>query len=125
MKEDGVTAKIGGAKAFDFGSVSETFGRVPMGVKFSGGSERFAGYADISVIPQFGNRDAKQSVSGLNTKATDVAKFDYADSVLGRVKMGAAYQVTPSTTLGVSYGASMGDVRDLSHEFSLNAKYRF
>ena len=125
VKEDGFTATIGGAEAFDFGSVSETFARVPMGVKFSGGNDRFAGFADISVIPQFGNRDAKQSVSGINTKATDAAKFDYADSVLGRVKMGAAYQVTPSTTLSVSYGASMGDVRDLSHEFSLNAKYRF
>ena len=125
VKEDGFKATIGGAHAFDFGSVSETFGRVPMGVKLSGGNARFAGYADISVIPQFGNRDAKQSVSGVNTKATDVAKFDYADSVLGRVKMGAAYQVNKSTTLGVSYGASMGDVRDLSHEFSLNAKYRF
>ena len=125
VKEDGFKATIGGAHAFDFGSVSETFGRVPMGVKLSGGNAKFAGYADISVIPQFGNRDAKQSVSGVNTKATDVAKFDYADSVLGRVKMGAAYQVNKSTTLGVSYGASMGDVRDLSHEFSLNAKYRF
>ena len=125
VKEDGFTATIGGAEAFDFGSVSETFARVPMGVKFSGGNERFAGYADIAVIPQFGNRDAKQSVSGINTHAKDIAKFDYADSVLGRVKMGAAYQVTPSTTLGVSYGASLGDVRDLSHEFSLNAKYRF
>ena len=125
VKEDGFKATIGGAQAFDFGSVSETFGRVPMGVKLSGGNAKFAGYADISVIPQFGNRDAKQSVSGVNTKATDVAKFDYADSVLGRVKMGAAYQVNKSTTLGVSYGASMGDVRDLSHEFSLNAKYRF
>ena len=125
VKEDGFKATIGGAQAFDFGSVSETFGRVPMGVKLSGGNAKFAGYADISVIPQFGNRDAKQSVSGVNTKATDVAKFDYADSVLGRVKMGAAYQVNKSTTLSVSYGASMGDVRDLSHEFSLNAKYRF
>ena len=125
VKEDGFKATIGGAEAFDFGSVSETFGRVPMGVKLSGSNLKFAGYADISVIPQFGNRDAKQSVSGVNTKATDVAKFDYADSVLGRVKMGAAYQVNKSTTLGVSYGASMGDVRDLSHEFSLNAKYRF
>ena len=125
VKEDGFKATIGGAQAFDFGSISETFGRVPMGVKLSGGNAKFAGYADISVIPQFGNRDAKQSVSGVNTKATDVAKFDYADSVLGRVKMGAAYQVNKSTTLGVSYGASMGDVRDLSHEFSLNAKYRF
>ena len=125
VKEDGFKATIGGAEAFDFGSVSETFGRVPMGVKLSGGNARFAGYADISVIPQFGNRDAKQSVSGVNTKATDVAKFDYTDSVLGRVKMGAAYQVNKSTTLGVSYGASMGDVRDLSHEFSFYAKYRF
>ena len=125
VKEDGFKATIGGAQAFDFGSISETFGRVPMGVKLSGGNAKFAGYADISVIPQFGNRDAKQSVSGVNTKATDVAKFDYADSVLGRVKMGAAYQVNKSTTLSVSYGASMGDVRDLSHEFSLNAKYRF
>ena len=125
VKEDGFKATIGGAHAFDFGSVSETFGRVPMGVKLSGGNAKFAGYADISVVPQFGNRDAKQSVSGVNTKATDVAKFDYADSVLGRVKMGAAYQVNKSTTLSVSYGASMGDVRDLSHEFSLNAKYRF
>ena len=125
VKEDGFNAKIGGSNAFDFGSVSETFGRVPMGVKLSGGNAKFAGYADISVIPQFGNRDAKQTVSGVTTKAADVAKFDYADSVLGRVKMGAAYQVTPSTTLGISYGASMGDMRDLSHEFSLNAKYRF
>ena len=86
VKEDGFKATIGGAQAFDFGSVSETFGRVPMGVKLSGGNAKFAGYADISVIPQLGNRDAKQSVSGVNTKATDVAKFDYADSVLGLVK---------------------------------------
>ena len=125
VKEDGFSASIGGERAFEFGSVSETFGRVPIGVKISAANRYVAGYADLSVVSQFGNQDTKQTVTGVNTQASDLANFDFADSVLGRVKMGAAYQMTPSTTLGVSYGASMGDVRDLSHEFMIDARWRF
>ena len=125
VKEDSFNTSIGGESAFEFGSVSETFGRVPVGVKISAANRYVAGYADLSVVGQFGNRDAEQTVTGVNTRASDSASFDFADSVLGRVKIGAAYQMTPSTTLGVSYGASMGDVRDLSHEFMIDARWRF
>lgn len=84
----------------------------------------FAGFADLSVTPQFGNIDTREAVQGVNVKARDYAAYDYADELLSELKLGAAYSFG-RTSVGLSYGASLGDVRDLSHEFSLNARISF
>ena len=124
VKSDGYTAKANGVDAFKYSGFDETFGRVPVGVKAQLGHGSFSGFVDASVTPQFGNTDAQETVKGVNLNATDTTAFDYADSVIGTVKFGGSW-VKERMSFGLTYGASLGDVRDLSHEFRLNALFMF
>lgn len=123
-KAESYTAQVGGQEAFHFGSASETFWRVPVGVRATYAGDAFEGFADVSVTPQFGNKDTEQSVSGLSVKGRDNAAFTFADDYVGKVRVGAAYRMG-STVFSAGYGATVGSDRGLTHDLSVRATFVF
>lgn len=123
-KAESYTAQVAGQEAFHFGSASETFWRVPVGVRATYAGDAFEGFADVSVTPQFGNKDTEQSVSGLSVKGRDNAAFTFADDYVGKVRVGAAYRMG-STVFSAGYGATVGSDRGLTHDLSVRATFVF
>ena len=63
-------------------------------------------------------------MTGVHTHATDSSSFTYADDYVASLKLGGSVRMN-RVNLELDYGASMGDVREISHEFSAKAKFVF
>ena len=129
LKQDAFTAKLNGADAFDYASADETFVRLPVGVRADWAARTnettaWSAFADLSVAPQFGGTEADAEVTGVHTHATDSSSFTYADDYVASLKLGGSVRMN-RVNLELDYGASMGDVREISHEFSAKAKFVF
>ena len=129
IEQDAFTAKLAGANAFEFESVDGTYYRLPIGVRLDYAKEisakrTLAAFADLSVVPQFGDTEAEQTVRGVNTHVADTTRLSYADELVSELRLGGSMRFG-AMAFDLTYGASLGDVRDLSHEFNLNAKILF
>lgn len=61
---------------------------------------------------------------GVNTHVADTTRVSYADELVSELRLGGSVRFG-AMAFDLTYGASLGDVRDLSHGFNLNAKILF
>lgn len=129
MKAKGFEGFINRQKAFSWQDADAVLLAVPVGVRLDGKlgavhQGALQGTLDLSVVPQFGDRRIEQSVRAVNLGTTDRYSVDAADKLLGNLKAGLSWEGA-SSSFELSYGASVGTVRDLSHSFSAEATFRF
>ena len=124
---DGFTSTWSGKAAFDYGKVTGTLWRVPVGVRAEGfvpvpslgENSKLKFTADASVTPQMGDRGRDYAVRAVSLGTTDRFSADSADKVLGELKLGLGC-ASEKGAFSVNYAVQKGDVRDWSH--SINAK---
>lgn len=118
---------INGKKAFRTKGSSTTTVQAPIGVAIKGQIQTEKGwivkpYADLSVIPQFGDKKAKASVSAVNYAGTGEYKYDVSGSFVGNLDLGIE-ATNGAHSLGVVYSGAKGNSGKQSH--GLTAKYKF
>lgn len=127
-KSDAYTVTASGQDAFRFGKTNEVLGRIPLGMSASAFTPMLNGTlnvtADLSVAPQFGGKDYKQSVVGVTTGARDVTAADYADDWIGKLKLGLSYQGRQGS-FDLFYEAARSDTLDAGHSFNAKAALYF
>ena len=127
VKQDAFTSSWSGMAAFQHGDVDATILRTPVGVKAGtfmplelfGRSGTLNWDADISFIPQFGDKDADFKVSGISNGHSDGMSTEFVNDWLSQAKFGMSYQGAAGA-FGLYYAVEKGDVRDWSS--SVNAK---
>lgn len=72
------------------------------------------GHRRGALVPQFGDKEAENRVSGVTNGYSDGVKSGFVDDWLTTAKLGMSWQGA-SGAFGIYYGAEMGDVRELSH----------
>lgn len=126
---DDYTTKIDGADAFRNEAENTFTAQLPIGVAvekaFDAGSGwKVAPYADVTLIPQFGDTDSTTRVTGVGTGVSNEVKADFAGSFAGQVSLGVTAG-KDAFSFGASYGLMAGNAGRQDHVFSLNAKYAF
>ena len=127
LTQDGFTSSWSGMEAFRYSDVDATIVRTPVGVKAGtfmplelfGRSGTLNWDADISFIPQFGDKDADFKVSGISNGHSDGMSAEFVNDWLSQAKFGMSYQGAAGA-FGLYYAVEKGDVRDWSS--SVNAK---
>ena len=127
LTQDGFTSSWSGMEAFRYSDVDATIVRTPVGVKAGtfmplelfGRSGTLNWDADISFIPQFGDKDADFKVSGISNGHSDGMSAEFVNDWLSQAKFGMSYQGAAGS-FGLYYAVEKGDVRDWSS--SVNAK---
>ena len=127
LTQDGFTSSWSGMEAFRYSDVDATIVRTPVGVRAGtfmplelfGRSGTVNWDADISVIPQFGDKDADFKVSGISNGHSDGMSAEFVNDWLSQAKFGMSYQGAAGA-FGLYYAVEKGDVRDWSS--SVNAK---
>ncbi len=127
LTQDGFTSSWFGMEAFRYSDVDATIVRTPVGVKAGtfmplelfGRSGTLNWDADISFIPQFGDKDADFKVSGISNGHSDGMSTEFVNDWLSQAKFGMSYQGAAGA-FGLYYAVEKGDVRDWSS--SVNAK---
>ena len=122
MKAKALKLSFAGADAFTLGKTDEWFARVPLGVKasvfFPAGEGTVNTSLDASVTPQFGAKEAKRAIENASYVA------DFADDYLASVNLDVSYQ-SKKGAFSLTYGASQGNIRNLSHSVSAKATLFF
>lgn len=127
LTQDGFTSSWSGMDAFRYSDVDATIVRTPVGVRAGtfmplelfGRSGTVNWDADISFIPQFGDKDADFKVSGISNGHSDGMSAEFVNDWLSQAKFGMSYQGVAGS-FGLYYAVEKGDVRDWSS--SVNAK---
>ena len=127
LTQNGFTSSWSGMEAFRYSDVDATTVRTPVGVKAGtfmplelfGRSGTLNWDADISFIPQFGDKDADFKVSGISNGYSDSMSAEFVNDWLSQAKFGMSYQGAAGA-FGLYYAVEKGDVRDWSS--SVNAK---
>ena len=127
LTQDGFTSSWSGMDAFRYSDVDATIVRTPVGVRAGtfmplelfGRSGTVNWDADISFIPQFGDKDADFKVSGISNGYSDSMSAEFVNDWLSQAKFGMSYQGAAGA-FGLYYAVEKGDVRDWSS--SVNAK---
>lgn len=127
LTQDGFTSSWSGMEAFRYSDVDATIVRTPVGVRAGtfmplelfGRSGTVNWDADISFIPQFGDKDADFKVSGISNGHSDGMSAEFVNDWLSQAKFGMSYQGAAGS-FGLYYAVEKGDVRDWSS--SVNAK---
>ena len=127
LTQDGFTSSWSGMDAFRYSDVDATIVRTPVGVRAGtfmplelfGRSGTVNWDADISFIPQFGDKDADFKVSGISNGHSDGMSAEFVNDWLSQAKFGMNYQGAAGA-FGLYYAVEKGDVRDWSS--SVNAK---
>ena len=127
LTQDGFTSSWSGMDAFRYSDVDATIVRTPVGVRAGtfmplelfGRSGTVNWDADISFIPQFGDKDADFKVSGISNGHSDGMSAEFVNDWLSQAKFGMNYQGAAGA-FGLYYAVEKGDVRNWSS--SVNAK---
>lgn len=127
LTQDGFTSSWSGMDAFRYSDIDATIVRTPVGVRAGtfmslelfGRSGTVNWDADISFIPQFGDKDADFKVSGITNGHADGMSAEFVNDWLSQAKFGMSYQGAAGA-FGLYYAVEKGDVRDWSS--SVNAK---
>jgi len=123
----GADISINGQKAFRTKSASTDIVQMPLGVAVKGKVETASGwtvkpFADVSVVPQMGDKDTKATVSAANYNGTGSYTYDVAGSFVGKLDLGIS-ATKGAHSLGVVYSGAKGNSGKESH--GLTAKYKF
>lgn len=127
LTQDGFTSSWSGMDAFRYSDVDATIVRTPIGVRAGtfmplelfGRSGTVNWDADISFIPQFGDKDADFKVSGISNGHSDGMSAEFVNDWLSQAKFGMSYQGAAGS-FGFYYAVEKGDVRNWSS--SVNAR---
>ena len=122
MKAKAKTVRFAGADSFSLGKTDEWFARMPLGVKASKfipmGEGTLNAVLDMSVTPQFGAKDTKRAIENVSYV------YDFTDDYVASVNLDLSYQGRKGA-FSLSYGASQGSIRDLSHSVKAKASLFF
>lgn len=132
LTQDGFRSSWFGMEAFRYSDVDATIVRTPVGVKAStfmplelfGRSGTLNWDADISFIPQFGDKDADFKVSGISNGHSDGMSAEFVNDWLSQAKFGMSYQGAAGS-FGLYYAVEKGDVRDWSSSVNARASLFF
>lgn len=132
VKQDAFTSSWSGMAAFQHGDVDATILRTPVGVKAGtfmplelfGRSGTLNWDADLSFVPQFGDKDAAYRVSGVTNGHTDGMMGDFVNDWLTTAKLGFGWQGAAGA-FGIHYAVEKGDVRDWSSSVNARASLFF
>ena len=132
VKQDAFTSSWSGMSAFHHGDVDATILRTPVGVKAGtfmplelfGRSGTLNWDADLSFVPQFGDKDAAYRVSGVTNGYTDGMTGDFVNDWLTTAKLGFGWQGAAGA-FGIHYAVEKGDVRDWSSSLTAKASLFF
>lgn len=132
VKQDAFTSSWSGMSAFHHGDVDATIFRTPVGVKAGtfmplellGRSGTLNWDADLSFVPQFGDKDADYRVSGVSNGHTDGMTGDFVNDWLTTAKLGFGWQGAAGA-FGIHYAVEKGDVRDWSSSVTAKASLFF
>ena len=132
LTQDGFTSSWSGMDAFRYSDVDATIVRTPVGVKAGtfmplelfGRSGTVNWDADISFIPQFGDKDADFKVSGISNGHADSMNAEFVNDWLSQAKFGMSYQGAAGS-FGFYYAVEKGDVRDWSGSVNARASLFF
>lgn len=132
LTQDGFTSSWSGMEAFRYSDVDATIVRTPVGVmagtfmplELFGRSGTVNWDADISVIPQFGDKDADFKVSGISNGHSDGMSAEFVNDWLSQAKFGMSYQGAAGA-FGLYYAVEKGDVRDWSSSVNARASLFF
>lgn len=132
VKQDAFTSSWSGMAAFQHGDVDATILRTPVGVKAGtfmplelfGRSGTLNWDADLSFVPQFGDKDADYRVSGVTNGHTDGMTGDFVNDWLTTAKLGFGWQGAAGA-FGIHYAVEKGDVRDWSSSVTAKASLFF
>ena len=132
LTQDGFMSSWSGMDAFRFSDVDATIVRTPVGVKAGtfmplelfGRSGTLNWDADISFIPQFGDKDADFKVSGISNGYSDSMSAEFVNDWLSQAKFGMSYQGAAGA-FGLYYAVEKGDVRDWSSSVTAKASLFF
>ena len=132
LTQDGFTSSWSGMDAFRYSDVDATIVRTPVGVRAGtfmplelfGRSGTVNWDADISFIPQFGDKDADFRVSGISNGHSDGMSAEFVNDWLSQAKFGMSYQGAAGS-FGLYYAVEKGDVRDWSSSVTAKASLFF
>ena len=132
LTQDGFTSSWSGMDAFRYSDVDATIVRTPVGVRAGtfmplelfGRSGTVNWDADISFIPQFGDKDADFKVSGISNGHSDGMSAEFVNDWLSQAKFGMSYQGAAGS-FGLYYAVEKGDVRDWSNSVMAKASLFF
>ena len=132
LTQNGFTSSWSGMEAFRYSDVDATIVRTPVGVKAGtfmplelfGRSGTLNWDADISFIPQFGDKDADFKVSGISNGHSDGMSAEFVNDWLSQAKFGMSYQGAAGS-FGLYYAVEKGDVRDWSTSVNARASLFF
>lgn len=130
--EDAFDSTWEGKSAFCYAEADSTIWRAPVGVKasvfapvaFGAAKGTLNWSADLSVAPQWGDKEVEHRVSGLNLGRVDGYTAVVTDDYVGKAKLGVSYQ-TDHGSFSLDYEAQKGDVLKLSHGLSAKAALYF
>lgn len=130
--EDAFDSTWEGKSAFRYAEADSTIWRAPVGVKasvfapvaFGAAKGTLNWSADLSVAPQWGDKEVEHRVSGLNLGRVDGYTAVVTDDYVGKAKLGVSYQ-TDHGSFSLDYEAQKGDVLKLSHGLSAKAALYF
>ena len=132
LTQNGFTSSWSGMEAFRYSDVDATIVRTPVGVRAGtfmplelfGRSGTLNWDADISFIPQFGDKDADFKVSGISNGHSDSMSAEFVNDWLSQAKFGMSYQGAAGA-FGLYYAVEKGDVRDWSSSVNARASLFF
>ena len=126
---DDFTTKIDGEDAFRNEADNTFTAQLPVGVAVEKAFALSSGwsvapYADVTLMPQFGDTDAKTTVTGVGTGVSNSVSADVAGSFVGKVSLGVSAR---KDAFGISagYGLTAGNAGRQDHVFNVTAKYAF
>ena len=132
VKQDGFTSSWSDKSAFHYADVDVTLFRTPVGVKAGtfmplellGCSGTLNWDADLSFVPQFGDKDVDYRVSGVSNGHADGMRASFVNDWLTTANFGMSWQGAAGA-FGLYYGIEKGDVRDWSSSVKAKASLFF
>ena len=121
--------KLDGQKAFKSDSQSTTTGQLPIGVAFRGDFSTASGWnfrptADVTVMPQFGDKDVKTMVTGIDTGITESVSGEMTGSLVATGALGIQAE-KGDWTVGAGYSYTGGSSGKSDNAFNVNVRWRF
>ena len=126
---DAYDTKLDGRKAFRSDAQSTTTGQIPIGVAFRGDFSTASGWtfrptADVTVMPQFGDKDVKTTVTGADTGIAEAVSGEMTGSLVATGALGIQAE-KGSWTVGAGCSYTGGSAGQSDSAFSVNVRWRF
>lgn len=121
--------KLDGRKAFRSESQSTTTGQLPIGVAVRADFSTASGWnfrptADVTVMPQFGDKDVKTTVTGVDTGIAETLSGEMTGSLVAAGSLGIQAD-KGDWTVGAGWSYTGGSDGKSDNAFNVNVRWRF